>query len=151
MVLLGVDMVDKIKLDLTIRLGTVDDTSFIIKTWAKTQQQIYPNNHAFDFFQKYNEYIKLLIDKSVILVSCLSDSPNDIVGFIVYTSFDHKCVVHFAYVRPDVRRDGICNNLLNTANPINAPIIFTSPAKNEHMMKHLTTKYIFDPSLIGLL
>ncbi len=139
------------QLDLSIRIATIDDLSFIIKSWVRTQSQIYPNNFAFDFYNKYNNYVKSLLDKSVTLVSCLSDSQEDIVGYLVYTSFDGKCVIHFSYVRPEERKVGICNSLIQFANIDNTPIIFTSPAKRQDIMKHLNTKYIFDPSLVTLL
>jgi hypothetical protein len=140
-----------IQLDTTIRFSTPEDEAWLADCWYKAQKDLYPNKFIFDFNNKYHRYIENLLAKSITTVVCLDDDPFYNVSQITYTSFHDDLVVHFAYTRLDQRGQGYLTSLINHINITNAPIIFTHPCKNENVMKHMCKKYIFDPSIIGLL
>lgn len=138
-------------LDTTIRIGTTDDIPFVLDAWVKSLRHIYPNQYALDFYPKAIDKCRILLDKSVSLVSHLSDDPNELISFIVYSSFRGSEVVHFAYTKLDARRQGKVKELLQFSNPQFTTTIFTHPAKNESVMKHFSSKYIYDPSILEIL
>lgn len=138
-------------IDTTIRFAYTTDIPFIINSWANTIHDIYPNYYVFDFQSKYRTYLKSLIEKSTTIVAVDTLDDNEIISFLVYTSFNNKLVIHFAYTKVDARNTGKLTSLISFANIINTSIIFTHPAKNENRMKHFTSKYIYDPSLLLLL
>lgn len=137
--------------DLTIRLGEVGDLAFIQDAWAKSLSKTYPNQYQFDFLSRCHQQIKYLIDKSVIVCQVLDDSPEDIVSFLVYTSFRQQMVVLYAYTRQEERRQGFLNELLAFANPEQHPLIFISPCKNENVMRYFASKYVFDPTILRVM
>lgn len=139
------------KEDYTIRLATQDDLTFIISSWTKAMYDLYPHKYALDFTSHYHRYLNNLLNKSLVAVSCWDESPQDIVGYLVYTSFRNELIVHYAYTKLDDRKKGILKDLLAFANPMGAPIIFTHPAKNEKVMQYFVSKYIYDPALLSLI
>lgn len=135
------------KLDYDIRLGTTDDLPFILSSWTGMIGKLYPNQYALDFKDKYKSYLHSLLPTCLTIVAHLSGEPNEILGYLVYSSFRQQLVVHYTYVKLDARRQGIANAMLQFANPINTSIIFTHPANNEKVMQHFSKSYIFDPSI----
>lgn len=133
-------------LDLAIRLGTKDDVPFILDSWRRMSHKTYPNKYILDFPLRYQKYLHSLLPQCVSLVACLSDMPEAIVGWIVYTSSLTHLLAHYAYVRAEERRQGIMKQLLSFANPAQLGIVFTHPAANENIMQHLSKQYIFDPT-----
>lgn len=139
------------KLDIQLRLGTKDDLPFIVSSWTQMTKHTYPNMFALDYNKHFGERIARLVNKSSVVVAHLDGEPNEIVGYIVYTTFIKSCVVHYTYVKLDARGQGISNTLLAFANPIVLPVVFTHPPKNENLMNKLCTKYIYDPYVLELM
>jgi hypothetical protein len=137
--------------DTTIRLGETTDLGFIVDSWARSFTATYPNQYILDFQNKFRRQAETMLAASTILVSVLDDSPDDIVSWLAYRSFQGQLVCLYAYTRPDERRQGFLHQLLTFANPEGHRVIFTYPAKNENAMRHLSNKYLFDPYLLGLL
>ena len=139
------------KLNTEIRLSTIKDLPFIISSWTQTIKHIYPNQYALDFSETYHTYLSNLINKSTTIVSHLAEDNNEIISYLVYTSFQGRQVVHFAYTKVGARQLGELSELLRYSNPMQLPIIFTHPAKNETIMKHFCSKTIFDPTILPLI
>ena len=140
-----------IKLDTIVRLATIDDDAFIISKWVKSIQNIYPNHYDKEFNTKYRKHVKQLFEKSLAVVSCLEDDHDCIISYMVFTSFNKDLIIHFAYTKPDARRQGKVNDLISYSNPENKLTIFTHPAHNQNVMKYLMSKYVYDPSILKLI
>lgn len=135
-----------------IRLGTIDDTHFIINSWILTMKHIYPHQYELDFTKRYTQYLNKLVSNSACLVANPIGDNNEILSYLVYSSFKQNLVAHFAYTKVDARNQGLLRSLIRfaTANT-NFPIVFTHPTKNENMMIAFTKKWIFDPSILYLM
>lgn len=136
---------------ISIRVGVKQDLHFIYDSFAKSMAKTEYNKYIVDFLPKIIKKIPILCERSMILVSSLEKDRNEIISYIVYTSFDNKLVIHYCYTKADARQQGICRELIDTANINNDFIIFTHPAVNPNAMKHFSKKYIYDPSLLELL
>jgi hypothetical protein len=137
--------------DYLIRLGTLNDVPFIKDAWLKTMRHIYPHQFEVDFAQNYQSHMQTLIDNSITLVAHLKEDEDDILSFLVYTFFRGHLICHFAYTKADIRNQGLLNELLKWAGPVNQSLIMTHPTKNENLMAHFMEKYLFDPTIIGKL
>jgi hypothetical protein len=134
-----------------IRLGTINDLPFIKDSWRKAIKYIYPHQYELDFDKNYQLHMQKLIDNSIILVNHVKDDSNDILSYLIYTSFRGKMVIHFAYSVVDARNNGLVKELMTFASPEKIPVIFTHPAKNEQIMHKLSQSYIYDPTIIECL
>jgi hypothetical protein len=147
--------------DTTIRLGVKDDLPFVLSSWLHTVKSQYPNYYQLDFDTLFTQHMHSLLDKSILLVACLDSSPNDIISYLVYTSFPRfrgsdashqQLVCHMAYTRHEERRMGQVNKLIAFAlNGEQHPIVMTTACKNLNCMEALCKKYIYAPQTIGLL
>lgn len=91
------------------------------------------------------------MNTSLTLIAHLQDEPDEIISYLVYSSFRGNQVIHFAYTKVDARNQGILKQLLIFSNPEHMPVILTSPTKNENIMAALTKHYIFDPTVLQLM
>lgn len=136
---------------ISIRVASQSDLAFIKDSWRKCMKYIYPNQYAIDFDQKFNQQMSNLIENSITLVAYLESNPEEVISYLIHTSFRGNQVIHFAYTKLDARRQGMMKQLLQLSNPGQVPIIFTHPAKNEKIMQSLLSHYLFDPSIVELL
>ena len=134
-----------------VRMGEVSDLPFIYDSWMQSMKFIYPHKYDKNFSKNYAKVLSNLIDKSSSLVAHLEGDRDEILSYLIYTSFEEHLVIHFAYTKADCRKEGKVRELITFANPLFAPIIFTHPCKNENVMEYLCRKFIYDPSIIGLL
>lgn len=96
-----------------IRKGIPEDKDFILDSWCKGQYYGSPYwvqipKHI--FHNQFATRIVRLLSKSntSIDVAVLSEDPNTIIGFIVYSG----SALHWAYTKNDYRGYGILNLLL---------------------------------------
>ena len=132
-------------LETTIRLGMTDDLPFVLSSWTTCMRHIYPNQYVFHFQEDFHHHISNILSKSILLISCLSSDPNEIISYLIYSSFKENMVIHFGYTKLDARGAGILHSLIEYANPNHLPIIFTHPPKSEKLMIELCQKHIFHP------
>jgi hypothetical protein len=136
-------------LPIDIRLGTTNDLSFILSSWTIATHHIYPNQYSFHFNENFNNYLRHLINQSVILIAHLPDQPQEILSYLVYTSFRNNLVIHFAYTKLHARRQKIVSRLIQFSNPQDFPIVFTHAPKSESMMISLCEKHVFYPNILS--
>lgn len=134
-----------------IRLATVDDLPFIKDSWLLAIKYIYPNQYELDFADNFQPHMQKIIQGSVIVVAHLAEEPNEILSYLIYTSFRHQQIIHYGYTKVDARRQGLLNHLICFTNPHKLPIVFTHPAKNQNVMAVFCRKYIYSPSAQELL
>jgi uroporphyrinogen-III decarboxylase len=130
-----------------IRLATTDDLHFIVDSWARSLRHTYPNQYAIDFYPRTLNELSELIKECTVVIAHEATDHNEIISWMVYTTFKTNIVVHFAYTKDGARKQGKIKDLLNFANLLNSSVVFTRPAKNENIMKVLASKYIYDPTL----
>lgn len=97
--------------NLKIREGVADDLLFILRTWASGLyygNDFYKKIDKTDYFEKYPIILQNLIGRSSVHVACLSEDPDIIVGYVVFTSN----VLHYVYVKKAWRKLGVAKSLL---------------------------------------
>jgi ribosomal protein S18 acetylase RimI-like enzyme len=100
---------------ITIRPPKQDDSAFIISSWVSSfQQQLDPFVTIKTVAKSYRPHIERCLSKSSILVACLTDDPDCIIGYI---AFDDEAV-HYCYVKYACRRQGIATKLLDQAEKL---------------------------------
>ena len=137
--------------DVKIRLGKLDDLPFVRNSWTLGMETQYPNMHALDFRKRFHEFLTGLIEKSTVLIAHLDDDEDEILSYLVYTSFRDMLVIHYAYTKEDARKQGIVSDLMKFANVNDYPVVFTHASRNPNRMKKFCMKYIFDPGVLQLL
>jgi ribosomal protein S18 acetylase RimI-like enzyme len=99
-----------------VRLGTKEDLPCIYSTWRNSAYYA-GGGHRREksvtratFFRDLNYKIKHILEGAVVHVACLSDSPNTILGYGVFTG-SH---INWVYIKPDYRRQGLARRLCPT-------------------------------------
>lgn len=88
------------------------DEAFVFATWLKS---VYYGNSWFKGIEKnhfmtaYRRVIGSLLLQSTTEVACLSDDPDVVVGYIVYSSD----TLHYVYVKKAWRQLGVARKLAN--------------------------------------
>lgn len=101
-----------------IRSAKPEDISFIYSSWLKSYKHgssIGKSVRTSIFFNNYREIVDVLLERSNILVACLPDSPDVILGYIVYESIESMHILHYAFVKESFRYLNICNFLVAEA------------------------------------
>jgi hypothetical protein len=105
---------------LTNRPMTFADRSFVLATWLRGQRFGHPYYTAIDkksYYTNYSKYIEsiLSLHSTRVLVACLADEPDVIVGYAVYSS---SGALHWVYTKKAWRNLGVARSLL--PSPIRA-------------------------------
>lgn len=93
-----------------IREARESDLAFIYSTWLRGQ---YHGSAYFSFIDKdyyFKEYAKIitnLLSTSTIMVTCLEEDDDVIIGYLVYNTD----TVHWAYVKQVWRNKGVANKM----------------------------------------
>lgn len=94
-----------------LRPPKASDIAFIYSTWLKN---LYFGNSWFRsierkvYFDKYKLVLDRVLQRSTVLVCCLTDDPDVVLGYVVY----EPGILHWIYVKKGFRRLGIGKLLL---------------------------------------
>lgn len=101
------------------------------------------------FYYYHHKVLESLIPNSIVMVACLENSPDTILGWVCAQVVDTALVVHYAYTKYAFRKYGIARRLLkeiiDTEKP---PAVFCT-----HLMPHLKRKvremgWLYNPYLL---
>ncbi len=103
----------------TLRPYQATDKPFIFATMLKGLYygcSFYNKIDQAAFFQGYSEVLKHLLYKPgiSIVISCLEDDPDVIVGYAIYEH--NKSVLHYCFVKAAFRSNGIARSMLKDIN-----------------------------------
>ena len=102
-------------LPLVIRPAAPEDFAYILATWSQGLHKVVPYQYIPNsiFYPHQREVIEDLLAKSIVTVSCIDDSPNEIAGYLVAEPFNQdNLIVHWANVKSIFRRQGVLASLL---------------------------------------
>ena len=133
------------------RLATLDDAPFVYAGWLNAAHRTYPNMHAQDFFVEERARVQRIIEGSVTAVASLADDPSELLGFVVYGKWRKTLAVHFAFVKPEARRQRVFTGLLAWANHEGLPVVMTAAAQDERVMSALVKRRIYDQRVLPLM
>ena len=88
------------------------DSDFIYHSWIHSVKN--PTKAVMDM-------TRVLIDHCVevkgIQVFCNDDDPNHILGWVAYSHIEDTKVLHFVFVKRDLRKNGVGTDLVNSIAP----------------------------------
>jgi GNAT superfamily N-acetyltransferase len=96
----------------TIRPAEESDKAFIFATWLKG---LYHGNSFYSeiekdaYFTNYHAVLERVLAKSSVLVACLTDTPDVVLGYAV---IERGTVLHWVFVKKSWRRFGIAKRLI---------------------------------------
>lgn len=100
---------------LSFRPRKGEDTNFIINTWWNN---LYSNVRWIagfmdrEKFGKYHDILVHIMNKSEVVVCCLKEDPDVIIGYSVFEKTDQDTILHWVFVRNDWQRKGIARDLV---------------------------------------
>ncbi len=99
---------------LEIRPAALDDTPFILKSWAEfyAHSAYAKQMPQKSFFNGHKKLIKKCLEYAPCLVVCDSKDPSFLQGFCVMENMPEKDVLHFIFVRHGLRGKGIGKELI---------------------------------------
>jgi GNAT superfamily N-acetyltransferase len=101
----------------TIRSYTGDDLSFIMNSWLNGLKQGCEYFRLIDkdpYFDIYGKILSQIIEKpaTYIKIACLKEDPSIIVGYSVTELRPGMLILHWVYVKPDWRDNGLARKLI---------------------------------------
>jgi ribosomal protein S18 acetylase RimI-like enzyme len=102
-------------LPIMLREGIENDLGHIVVTWSKSYASsdfakpmkfsTYMDNHI--------DLINETLDTASIIVACLNDDQNIIIGYVVFELVDDETIVHYIHVKPKFRKYGVASLMLD--------------------------------------
>jgi hypothetical protein len=136
-------------LPLSIRESVPDDYGYILKTFTQELHKVHPYNFIPNkiFFPHYTELLNKILNTSTTVVSCLSDEPQTIAGYLIAEPRKDSLVIHWGATKGIFRRLGVLTSLLNHFNHQDKLIVCTHFF---NLFKNKKDKYnlIFDPTYL---
>lgn len=99
------------EVNVLLREGNEDDYAFVYATWLKGLRHGNDWFEAIDadcYFNKYKEVVRHLLHTSKLVVACLSDEPDVVLGYVV----TRGPVLHWVFVKKAWRKLGIGKRLI---------------------------------------
>ena len=100
---------------LKIRPSEQSDYSFLIAAWLNNyRRESYFAARITDkvFFHHHHDIVERLLARSRVLVACVPDDPNEIIGYIVW----EPGILHWTYVKKAFRKLGVGAALLKATD-----------------------------------
>jgi predicted GNAT family acetyltransferase len=102
-----------------IRTYQPDDFNFVVNSWLNSSHELFP---ARKINKKYYNKMQTplfasIIGTSNILVACNSEDPNHIFGYVVFERLGNEVIVHFIYVKKELRTFGIARQMIESGIP----------------------------------
>ncbi len=99
-----------------------------------------------EFFSHYDEVLQKLLKAAPtrVLIACLASEPDVILG---YGLFGYPSTLHYLYVKPAWRKQGIANSLVKACG---APITHCTHVLNQFEDIRIKRGYKFNPFLKGV-
>lgn len=106
------------KSKIAFRPYALTDFGFITKSWLKGWFHA-PTNfgmHKHVYYKTAEVYIKDTLKRAGAVMACDPNSPNELYGFISAEYLDNETIMHWIYVKHNLRGLGIGGALFNYAN-----------------------------------
>lgn len=140
---------------LKIREYQPGDEAFLYATWLKA----YRHSSEFArrirdvvFFERHHQAIEGILKRPrvSVLVACLDDSHDTILGYLVTERYNDRPVIHYCYVKLSFRRMGVASALLDVARVSPNESLFSHRAGEDDMVwiERRFPGLVYDPYLI---
>ncbi len=128
----GKESLEADKIPIKIRPLQTSDVNFVCNSWVKsyrhhveTSKTLNPANAYIPkevYFKGQQRLAEKLInaDSSAVLVACMENDPEQIVGWICATVKPSVSIVHYCYVKAPFRLFGVATELIGRVTPVSA-------------------------------
>ena len=138
-------------LPVEIRRARKADIPFITSSWLKSNRYGYmvqsvPNTV---YYHQHHKVLEQIIPRSVVLVACNHEDPDQILGWMCAEVVDTAMVVHYVYVKKSFRRFGLAKRLIDTMAKVEDPPAFMATHSNRDIRDTLERhNVIYNPYLL---
>lgn len=136
-----------------IRSVSSKDIPFIYSSWLKSYKfgsDSMKNMRSSVFFENYREILDIILTKSEILIACLKEDEDVILGYICY---EPTAIVHYCFIKEAFRNLGIASDLYRLTDLHNRYIttVYTHDTKQLKTLINNKDKYkdfLYNPLLL---
>ena len=121
----------------TYRAATKDDINFVLSSWLQSfREDLDWDLPGFKVFYWLEPLIKLVLNRSQVLLATDPEDSTHLIGYVVYTKLPDQLVVHYIYTKAAFRRLGTARNLLKLLNPDQHSVLTTFTTKDARQLKN---------------
>ncbi len=138
-------------LPIEIRRAKRSDIPFITSSWLKSNRHGYmvrsvPNNI---YYYNHHKILEELLPRSVVLVACNAEDPDQILGWMCAEVVDTAMVIHYVYVKQSFRKFGIAKRIVNLMKTTEDPPAVMATHSNPEVRDLLKEKnIIYNPYIM---
>jgi len=138
-------------LPVEIRRARKSDIPFITSSWLKSNRYGYmvqsvPNTA---YYYQHHKILEQVIPRSVVLVACNHEDPDQILGWMCAEVVDTAMVLHYVYVKKSFRKFGLATRLVETMRKVEDPPAIMTTHSNREVRDILEDKEImYNPYLL---
>lgn len=138
-------------LPIQVRGAAKTDIPFITSSWLRSYRDGYlvraiPNTV---YYYQHHKILEHLLPRSIVLVACNEQDPDQILGWICAEVIDTALVVHYVYTKQPFRKFGIAKRLVDLLQETEQPpaVMVTH---NTQMARPIikAKKWIYNPYLL---
>lgn len=140
--------------DIEVRSFIPDDTPFVIATWLnyyKYFSYFAKRIRKGVFFKWHHKIVENILKKptTTVLIATPTNDPEIILGFLVTEKMDQDQVIHFIFVKEELRNMGIGRRLIEESKIDLDKVFFThwTYSVNDLIKKYPNISY--DPYRVG--
>lgn len=128
---------------LKIRPPKPTDLNFIQSTFYKSmrRESTLGRQCSGRVFRQFQEVIDYILSRSTILVSCVDESEDAIIGYLIY----EPDVVHYAYVRPSSQQLDVAKEMVQHAFPDAKTLTYSLNTNSAKKISETHPEMIFNP------
>lgn len=127
-----------------IRPVLPEDLAFIYNSWLKSYKfgsESMKSMRSGTFFENYREILDYILTNSEILIACLPEDENIILGYICYENIlANSHLIHYCFIKETFRNLGIATDLYKSLYPHNK-ISYTHETKQLKTLINNKDKY----------
>jgi len=103
--------------NITVRNYKQTDHNYLLNSWLKCNRYEGDNKqlNSETYYKTYEPLYKKLIKQSKILIACMAEDVDVILGYVVYLQLEDTTVLFHLQVKKEIQLKGIAKLLLSSA------------------------------------
>jgi len=138
-------------LPVELRRARKSDIPFITSSWLKSHRYGYSSQSVPNtvYYHQHHKILEEVIPRSVVLVACNHEDPDQILGWMCAEVVDTAMVIHYVYVKKSFRKFGLAKRLVQTMAEVEDPPAFMCTHSNREVRDIVEKKeIIYNPYLL---
>jgi hypothetical protein len=138
-------------LPVLVRKAQRSDIPFITSSWLRSNREGFFVRSVGNtvYYHQHHKILEQLLPRSVVLVACNEDDPDQILSWICAEVVDTALVIHYIYTKKPFRKFGLAKRLVNLLEESESPPAIMVTHSNPSMRPLLREKnIIYNPYLL---